>query len=515
MKARIFALIAFAALLLSACQPAMAPTTIAVEPRRGQATPDVEYVFPTSVAALPAPTLAVSAPNNGAENYFQDYGVNPRVDAGRDNLSTFALDVDTASYSLARQYVSGGSLPPMDAVRTEEFINAFDQGYLPPRNAAFAIFADGGPSPFTAPGSYLLRFGVQGYRVPVEERKPLRLTFVIDISGSMDMENRLGTVKRALTMLVDQLDRRDMVEIIVYGSQARVALNWVSGDARSTILRVINRLSTEGATNAEAGLRLGYRNAMVELDPAANNRVILCSDGVANVGSTDADSILDFVHGYVEEGITLTTVGFGMGNYNDVLLEQLADRGDGSYHYIDTLEQARKLFVDELTSTLQVIAYDAKVQVDFNPEVVENYRLIGYENRDVADQDFRNDQVDAGEIGAGLAATALYEVRLAPGAEGRIGTVQLRWLDADTREPSEIAGDFNTWDLATRFEETDPHFQLAATVAAYAEVLRFSPYVEADLDQVAAQARRLLRLLGQNEQVAEFVELTRQAARLR
>lgn len=514
MNTRIFTLILFAALLLSACQPAMSPTPIAVEPQLEERLPEPTAAV-AAATAPPMPTLAAPAPNNGAGNYFQDYGVNPRVDAGRDELSTFALDVDTASYAVARRYVNDGSLPPMDAVRAEEFINAFDQGYTTPRDAAFAIFADGASSPFTAPGSTLLRVGVQGYRVPDELRKALRLTFVIDISGSMNMENRLGLVKRALTLLVERLDERDMVQIIVYGSDARVALRWTAGDEHGTILRAINGLRTEGATNAEAGLRLGYRNAIRMLDAEGSNRVILCTDGVANVGNTQADAILEFVQGYVKEGISLTTVGFGMGNFNDVLLEQLADRGDGSYHYIDTLEEARKLFVDDLTSTLQTIAYDAKVQVDFDPEVVENYRLIGYENREVADQDFRNDQVDAGEIGAGLSATALYELNLYPGAEGRIATVQLRWQDADTHEVREIAGDFYTWDLAGSFEEADPRFQLAATVGAYAEVLRFSPYVEADLAQIAAQARRLLRLLGQDEQVAEFADLTARAARIR
>lgn len=518
MNARIAGMLVWMALVLAACAPAAAPTPIAIEPRVEVRQPEPEYelALPTQAATQPLmPTLAAGAPNNGADNYFQDYGVNPRTDANRDNLSTFAVDVDTASYAVARRYINEGSLPPMDAVRAEEFVNAFEQGYRTPREAAFALYADGAPSPFTRQGTYLVRFGIQGYRVPDDLRKPLRLVFVIDISGSMDMENRLETVKDALRMLVKQLREDDMVAVIVYGSQAHVALEWTPGSHHRSILSAIDRLRTEGATNAEAGLRLGYRYAIREVNPEYNTRVILCSDGVANVGNTGPDAILDYVGGYVDEGISLTTVGFGMGNFNDVLMEQLANRGDGNYYYVDTLEEARRIFVDQLTSTVQTIAYDAKVQVDFDPEVVENYRLIGYENREVADEDFRNDAVDAGEIGAGHAVAALYEVSLFPGAEGRIASLHLRWQDAETRDVREIAGDFYTWDLASRFDEADLRFQLAATVGAFAEVLRFSPYVESDLSQVAMEARRLARLLDEDEQVVEFAELTLRAARIR
>ncbi len=282
-------------------------------------------------------------------------------------------------------------------------------------------------------GSYIVRFGIQGYQVSEEDRKPASLTFVIDISGSMEMENRLGLVKQSLQLLVDRLRPSDTVAIVVYGSDAYVVLNPTSGEDRNRILEAIYSLHTEGATNAEAGLRLGYQLAYQAFRPGAINRVILCSDGVANVGVTGPDAILEEIRGYTETGITLTTVGFGMGNFNDVLMEQLADKGDGNYAYVDTLDEARRLFVDNLTSTLQVIAKDAKVQVDFNKEVVARYRLIGYENRAVADQDFRNDTVDAGEIGAGHHVTALYAVILNPGAQGRLATVQLRWQDPQSR----------------------------------------------------------------------------------
>jgi Ca-activated chloride channel family protein len=248
-------------------------------------------------------------------------------------------------------------------------------------------------------------------------------------------------------------------------------------------------------------------------DAGATNRLILCSDGVANTGVTTAEGILRLAADYVAQGITLTSVGVGMGNFNDVLLEQLADNGNGSYFYVDTLEEAHRIFVEELTSTLQVIARDAKVQVDFNPDVVRLYRLIGYENRAVADQDFRNDAVDAGEIGAGHTATALYAVELIPGAQGRIATVQLRWQDPDTGQVREINGNYNTWDLPGSFEDAAPHYQLAVTVAQFAEVLRQSPYAYGiSLSQLAQRAYRLASQMPEDERVSEFADMVRVAS---
>jgi Ca-activated chloride channel family protein len=249
--------------------------------------------------------------------------------------------------------------------------------------------------------------------------------------------------------------------------------------------------------------------------PEATNRVILCSDGVANVGAIGPDAILAEVRGYVSEGIYLTTVGFGMGNFNDVLMEQLADNGDGSYAYVDDLDEAHRLFVDNLTSTLQVIALDAKVQVDFNPDVVAYYRLIGYENRTVADQDFRNEAVDAGEIGAGHSATALYAVQLKPGSQGRVATVQLRWQDPETYTVQEINGNFNTWDLAARFEEASPRYRLAVLVAQYAEILRQSPWAQGtSLSQLSSLASQLAEELAEDADVIEFVNLVWRAAQI-
>jgi Ca-activated chloride channel homolog len=507
----------------AACAPAAAPTpaTIAQEPAARMPAAQ-EKPAPAPEAARPAATMAPQVQEEpvqppAPDNQFQDYGVNPETDTHYDHLSTFALDVDTASYNVTKRYIHDGSLPPYEAVRVEEFVNSFDQGYAAPRDAAFTIYADGAPVPQGfEKGGYILRFGVQGYRVEEFDRKPSVLTFVIDVSGSMAMENRLELVKRSLRLLVNNLDERDSVAIVVYGTTAHTVLKPTRGNQHGEIINAIEELQPEGSTNAEAGLRLGYRHAMAAFQSGANNRVVLCSDGVANVGSTDAGSILEFVQGYVDDSIYLTTVGFGMGNFNDVLLEQLADRGNGSYAYVDTLDEARELFVQKLTSTLQVIAKDAKVQVDFNPEVVESYRLIGYENRAVADQDFRNDSVDAGELGAGHTATALYLIHFKPGGQqGRIATVQLRWQDPDNGEVREINGNFNTWDLAKSYNESDPRYQLAVTVAQFAEVLRESPYVTCTLDDLAWRANELARRLPEDPQVIELADLVKRASELR
>ncbi|MCI0397658.1 MAG: VWA domain-containing protein [Chloroflexi bacterium] len=468
-----------------------------------------------SPAATASP-VGMPAATPPIDNFFEDYGVNPFVPTSYDHLSTFALDVDTASYSVVRRYLRDGLMPPPEAVRVEEFVNYFDQEYPIPPEVAFAIYADGAPSPFHYDGSYLLRIGVQGYDVPEAQRPPASLTFVIDVSGSMAQENRLELVKQSLEMLVDRLRPDDVVAIAVYGTEARVVLEPTGGNDKGVILGAIYTLQPEGSTNAEAGLQLGYQMANAAYRPGAINRVILASDGVANVGVTNPDALAEQIRGYADSGITLTTVGFGMGNFNDVLMEQLADQGDGNYAYVDTLAEAQKLFVEDLTSTLQVIALDARVQVDFNPEVVSQYRLIGYENRAVADPDFRNDAVDAGEIGAGHTVTALYAVQFYPGATGRLATVQLRWQEPQTRQVQEINGNVNTWDLATSFDAATPRYQLAVVVSQFAELLRYSYWAgDTSYSQLSVYAERLAAQIPYDEEVAEFAGLVAQAGQLR
>ncbi len=453
---------------------------------------------------------AQSPGNEPYDMFFQDYGVNPSIDTDDDHLSTFALDVDTGSYTIMRNYLNDGILPPSDSVRVEEYINYFKQGYPnPSAHQAFGITVDGAPSPFTQTERYqMLRVGIQGYTVPDEERQDASLTFVIDVSGSMDLDNRLGLVKRSLELLVEQLGRGDTVSIVVYGSEARVVLDPTPGSDKDTILSAIYSLHPEGSTNAEAGIRLGYKMALRAYNSEGINRVILCSDGVANVGNTESDVILDEIRGHVEEGVTMTTIGFGMDNYNDTLMEQLADHGDGFYAYVDDMRESKRLFIDNLTGTLQTIAMNAKVQVDFNPDVVMRYRLVGFENRAVADDQFRDNSVDAGEIGAGHSVTALYEVKLYPESYGRVATVFLRWEDPDTRAVTELSNDFDTEEFARDFERADYYFQRVVVVAEYAEILKDSYWAEGgSLHDVYREALRIYESMPRERDMEEFVNL--------
>ena len=443
--------------------------------------------------------------------FFQHYGVNPFIDTEDDHLSTFAMDVDTASYTVARRFVQDGNLPDPDSVRVEEFVNFFDQGYDPPTEDAFAIHFEGSPSPFGSSNHWLMRVGLQGRSIDPGQRKDATLIFAIDVSGSMAREDRLGMVKRALQLLVDELNPADEVGIVVYGNRGRVVLEPTSGDNKDAIMSAVRSLTSGGSTYVEDGLKLAYKLAGEQARkerPGRITRVLLLSDGVGNVGRTGADSILRQIRDNVEEGVTLTTVGFGMGNYNDVLMERLANDGDGSYYYIDSLTEARRIFSENLVGTLQVIAKDAKVQVDFNPDVVSRYRLLGYENRRVADEDFRNDAVDAGEVGAGHSVTALYELKLIDDADGAMATVAVRYEDPDTGEVSELSREFQRSDLAAGFEKASPRFQMAAVVAEYAELLRGSYWAQdGSLNAVVPEARRVRDLLAEDVSVAEFADL--------
>jgi Ca-activated chloride channel family protein len=396
-------------------------------------------------------------------------------------------------------------------------INYFDQNYESPRRSeAFALHADGAPSPFPNEEEIYVRFGVQGYEIPAEERPPLALTFVIDVSGSMDYENRLELVKWSLDYLVDQLREDDTVAIVAYTDYAFVVLEPTSGADWRTIKGSLANLYPMDSTNLEEGLDLGYTLANKAYRRDAVNRVILCSDGVANVGNTTAEAILDTVGEWARMDIHLTSIGFGMGNFNDVLMEQLADKGDGFYAYVDDQDEARRLFVDELTGSLITIGMNAKIQVAFNPEVVEGYRLIGFENREVADEDFRNDDVDAGEIGAGHSVTALYAVVLNRGANGEIATLQFRWEDPETGRVFEIAQRITTSDLYRNFSSADPHFQLTTLVGRWGEILNESPYAtNTSLYEFTEYVWGLSRIFGEDADVNEFLDLVETSARLK
>lgn len=493
-------------------------TAVACGSSAGQAPTAYDGVSPASTVWSESAVAAQSSPPNGetvADMFFEDYGVNPFIDTEDDHLSTFAIDVDTGAYTVMRRYIHDGALPPDESVRLEEYINYFEQDYTHPQNDAFAIHLEGAPSPYGENDNYyLVRVGLQGYEVDPAQRPDAMLLFVIDVSGSMNMENRLGLVKESLLMLLDNLRPTDRVGLVVYGSRGRVVLEPTAVDSRRTIEQAINRLESEGSTNAEEGLMLAYKLAEEYAIPGDINRLILCSDGVANVGNTAADAILT----YAAQGIQLSSFGFGMGNYNDVLMEQLADQGDGSYAYIDDFKEAERVFKTQLTTTLLTIARDAKIQVAFNPTIVERYRLLGYENRDIADEDFRNDSVDAGEIGAGHSVTALYEVKFAVEADGQSPalTVYVRYTDPATDEVSEIAQSMAISQFAPTFAQTTPRFQLDATVAEYAEILRGSYWARDNtLENIVAEAQRIAEYLPNDADVQEFANLVTRAAGLR
>jgi Ca-activated chloride channel family protein len=448
--------------------------------------------------------------------FFENYGVNPFIDTEDDPLSTFALDVDTGSYTIARNYLQNGNLPPKEAVRVEEFVNSFDMQYPPPEDDTFAIHLDGGTTPFVQNERYrVIRIGIQGIQIPEESRKDAFLTFVIDVSGSMADGYRLEMVKSALSTMVQNLRPTDQVGIVIYDNTASLLLPMSPISERETILDAISTLQPGNSTNAEAGLKLGYQMANDAYTAGAINRVILCSDGVANVGVTGYEGILKSIRDSSEGGITLTTVGVGLGNYNDVLLEQLADEGDGFYVYIDTFSQAEKLFAENLTSTLQTIAMDAKVQVDFNLEVVSRYRLIGYENRGMKDEEFEDVRADAGEIGVGHNVTALYEIKLVEGTSGEIATVSLRWKDPYSLSNQDLVASIDVSDLDPNFESTSPSFQVAVLVAEFAEILRESYWAqEVTIGDLVQVIKSLDSAILQHPEFEEFAQLVQQAESL-
>lgn len=474
--------------------------------------------LPTQAAlpAVPAETLAEGEDAPPPDTMlFEDYGTNPFVSTDADNLSTFAVDVDTGSYTVTRSYINDGWLPPAEAVRLEEFVNYFEQDYPVPQQDAFSINLDAAPTPFSVEGNVVLRVGIQGYEVPADQRPDATLIFVVDVSGSMDQQNRLGAVKRALSTLVDELRPTDKIGIVIYGSNGQVLLEPTPVAEREAILAGIERLQPGGSTNAEEGLLLAYQMATANFEEGRINRLILCSDGVANVGETGPDAILETVRQQAREGVTLTTVGFGLGNYNDVLMEQLADDGDGQYYYVDTQNEAERIFVHGLTGTLLTIAKDAKIQVEFNPAAVTHYRLMGYENRDVADEDFRNDSVDAGEIGAGHRVTALYELVLAEQPQGELATVRLRWADPDDGSVTEIAQGIDVDEINASFEDASPRFRLDVAVAAFADWLSGGAWGQTvDIEYLQQLATQLANELGNDPDVAEFAGLVEQAPQL-
>lgn len=450
---------------------------------------------------------------------FRASGVNPFVMTSANPFSTFAIDVDTASYTLARNYMVRGKLPPAEAVRTEEFVNFFDYAYKPPATDTFKVYADCAPSKFGR-GLYLFKIGVKGKRIGREEQKNAVLTLVIDGSGSMNTPDRIGLVRKSVAMLLENLAPGDRVAIVQFGSRARLVLDYTPASEKETIMKALNAIQPTGSTNLEDAMNIAYELAGGAFDGAAVNRVLIMSDGAANLGAGAAEEILSKVAGYREHGIYCSVFGFGIGTYNDEMLETLANKGDGTYSFVDSEDEAQRLFVNELGATLNTIASDVKIQVEFNPEIVRRYRQIGYENRALTKEQFRDDTVDAGEVGSGQSVTALYELELSAtetkgssGSQAIVGTVRVRYRRSDNGAIEEISRPFRLSEITGSFEETGARFRLSAAVAEFAEILRASPYaagsafgdvsqvldpvaLELNLDRRVGQLRRMTAAAG-------------------
>jgi len=455
-------------------------------------------------------------------------------------LSTFSIDVDTASYAKVRQYLQENhTLPPPDAVRIEEMVNYFDYNYSPPGDEhPFAVHLASADCPWQ-PEHKLVRIGLKGKEVQNKERPVSNLVFLIDTSGSMMTANKLPLVKRGMEMLADQLGENDRVSMVVYAGAAGLVLPATSGDDRQTIREALDRLQAGGSTNGGAGIHLAYNVARENFVKGGVNRVILCSDGDFNVGTTSTGDLVRLAEENAKSGVYLTVLGFGIGNHNDAMLEQISNKANGNYYFVDTESEARKILVDQMTGTLTTIAKDVKIQVEFNPAKVASYRLIGYENRLLADRDFNDDKKDAGEIGAGHTVTALYEIKpvrpgngainlndseiddlkyqkpreLAPGASDELLSVKLRYKQPDGDTSTLMTAPLK--DSSTRFSEAPADLQFAGSVAMFGMLLRGSEHVgQTNWDSVLEIAGSTVGddKNGYRSQFVEMVKMAKQIA---
>jgi Ca-activated chloride channel family protein len=431
----------------------------------------------------------------GGESYAK-IDENPFLEAARAPLSTFSIDVDTASYSNTRRFLSDGQMPPKDAVRIEELVNYFSYDYPQPTgDAPFSVTTEVAECPWNSQHK-LVHIGLQGRKVSKEDLPPANLVFLIDVSGSMNDPQKLPLVKSSLRTLAEQLSSRDRVAIVVYAGNSGLVLPSTPGDRKGEIISALGQLEAGGSTNGGSGIQLAYRVAQDNFIQGGTNRVVLATDGDFNVGVTGDDELVKLIEEKRRNGVFLSVLGFGTGNLNDSMMEKLADKGNGNYAYIDTQAEAQKALGEQVGGTLMTIAKDVKIQVEFNPHAVAGYRLIGYENRLLAARDFQDDKKDAGEIGAGHTVTALYEIVPAgqkienPGVDelkysqpeqttqgtdsGELLTVKLRYKepDADVSKPLNVG----VVDSRTSFRNASETFKFAAAVAEFGMLLRDSRY---------------------------------------
>ncbi len=448
-------------------------------------------------------------------------------------VSTFSIDVDTGAYAIVRRTLNHGQLPPTDAVRIEELINYFDYDYPAPHDSGrpFSIITEVGRTPWN-PRTHLVHVGIQGKHIDASQRPASNLVFLIDVSGSMRSQDKLPLLKSAFKLLTRQLNEKDRVTMVVYAGASGVVLEPTPGNEQGTIMAALERLSAGGSTHGSAGIRLAYAMAEQARIEGGINRVILATDGDFNVGTVNHEQLMDLIEQQRAKGITLTTLGFGQGNYNDYLMEQLADKGNGNYAYIDTINEAQKVLVDELGATLETIARDVKIQIEWNPAVVAEYRLIGYENRQLAREDFNNDKVDAGDIGAGHSVTALYEVTLVDGDTHRLDPLRyasrsetqenrdelaflrLRYKKPEGAKSRLIEQPIRTRDMVQNIAATSEAYRFSAAVAGFGQLLRGGKYTEQFGYAAVAELARGARGEDRFGYRGEFVRLVKLAASL-
>lgn len=452
----------------------------------------------------------------GSETY-SEWSENKFVDAGEENTSTFSIDVDTASFTLARQSLRSGTMPAPESVRTEEFINYFDFDYpVPAADAPFSINVEAGPSHFGATAAaddetvrQLVKIGLRGRHIEKADMKPINVVFLVDTSGSMSGE-KLKIVMDALHTLTNHLRSSDTVGIVTYAGSERVLLEPTAKLQEQKIHRAINSLDdgSGGSTNAEAGIVKAFEMLESVKIEGGNNRVIILTDGDFNVGLS-GEALVDKTTEYRERHMSLTCIGVGRGNYKDAQMEALSQNVNGNYFYLDSKEEGYRIFGDELASTLEVVAADVKIQIEFNAEVVERYRLLGYENRLLENADFDNDAKDAGEIGPDHRVTALYEVELAADAADTslLAQVRLRYKGQYGEASQELLQDLKVANLAESFASTTADFQFAAAVAEFAEILRRSEYSRGEYADVRGVAEAISDDIVGAEELLSLVAL--------
>ena len=443
--------------------------------------------------------MAMPAPMRMQESAAMDYRSEPREQYANlpDNpvhrvaetpVSTFSVDVDTGSYANVRRFLNQGSLPPEGAVRLEEMVNYFPYHYaLPTDGSPFGVTTEVAATPWN-PHTQLLRIGIKASDRAVADLAPANLVFLVDVSGSMDRREGLPLVQSTLKLLVDQLRDQDRVALVVYAGESRVVLKPTSGRDKAKIRNAIDQLTAGGSTAGASGIELAYQMAREGFIDKGINRILLATDGDFNVGVSDFDSLKQMAARQRKSGVSLTTLGFGVDNYNEHLMEQLADAGDGNYAYIDNLREARKVLVDQLSSTLAVVARDVKLQVEFNPALVSEYRLLGYENRALKREDFNNDKVDAGEIGAGHTVTALYEI-VPKGEKGWLEPLRYTRVPAAEGGANELAMLRVRYKPATGGDSRLIERPISKDVTQASDDLRFSAAVAAFAQQLKGDGR--------------------------